>query len=81
MVKLKIIIRSGALVLRISENKYRFYKNVEYLLKGSPNLRDWKADKEQFSGYSPFHDIKGRLYIPYHGRWEGEILYDQGLYL
>ena len=81
MVKLKIIIRSGALVLRISENKDRFYKNVEYLLKGSPDLKHWKADKEQFSGDPPFHDIKGRLYIPYHGRWEGEILYDQGLYL
>lgn len=66
MVKLKIIIRSGALALRISENKDRFYKNVEYLLKGSPNLKHWKADKEQFSGHSPFHDIKGRLYIPYH---------------
>ena len=39
MVKLKIIIRSGALVLRISENKNRFYTNVEYLLKGSPNLK------------------------------------------
>lgn len=68
MVKLKIIIRSGALVLRISENKDRFYKNVEYLLKGSPDLKHWKADNEQFSGYPPFHDIKGRLYIPYHGR-------------
>lgn len=56
MVKLKIIIRSGSLVLRISENKDRFYKNVEYLLKGSPDLKHWKADKEQFSGYSPFHE-------------------------
>lgn len=56
MVKLKIIIRSGALVLRISENKDRFYKNVEYLLKGSPDLKHWKADKEQFSGYSPFYE-------------------------
>ena len=55
MVKLKIIIRSGALVLRISENKDRFYKNVEYLLKGNPDLKHWKADREQFSGYSPFY--------------------------
>lgn len=55
MVKLKIIIRSGMLVLRISENKDRFYKSVEYLLKGSPDFKHWKADKEQFSGYSPFY--------------------------
>lgn len=46
MVKLKIIIRSGALVLRISENKDRFYKNVKYLLKGNPDLKHWKADRE-----------------------------------
>lgn len=56
MVKLKIIIRSGRLVLRISENKDRYYKSVEYLLKGSPDLKHWKADKEQFSGYAPFHE-------------------------
>ncbi len=55
MVKLKIIIRSGVLVLRISENKDRFYKSVEYLLKGSPDYKHWKADKEQFSGYSAFY--------------------------
>lgn len=60
MVKLKIIIRSGSLVLRISENKDRFYKNVEYLLKGSPDLKHWKADREQFSGYSPFHEENNR---------------------
>lgn len=45
MVKLKIIIRSGTLVLRIPENKDRFYKSVGYLLKGAPNLKHWKADK------------------------------------
>lgn len=55
MVKLKIIVRSGVLVLRISENKDRFYKSVEYLLKGSPNFKHWKSDMEQFSGYSPFY--------------------------
>ncbi len=56
MVKLKIIIRSCRLVLRISENKDRYYKSVEYLLKGTPDLKHWKTDKEQFSGYSPFHE-------------------------
>lgn len=60
MVKLKIIIRSGSLVLRISENKDRFYKNVEYLLKGNPDFKHWKADKEQFSGYSSFHEDNNR---------------------
>lgn len=56
MVKLKIVIRSGRLVLRISENRDCYYKNVEYLLKGSPELKHWKVDKEQFSGYAPFHE-------------------------
>lgn len=56
MVKLKIIIRSGRLVLRISEDKDRYYKSVGYLLKGSPDLKHWKADKEQFSGYAPFYE-------------------------
>lgn len=61
MVKLKIIIRSGALVLRISENKDRFYKNVEYLLKGTSDFKHWKADKEQFSGYSPFYEENNKI--------------------
>lgn len=38
MVKLKIIVRDGNLVLRISEGKQRFYKSVRHLLKGSPNI-------------------------------------------
>lgn len=63
MVKLKIIIRSGALVLRISENKNRFYKSVEYLLKGFPDFKHWKSDREQFSGYSPFFKKTIRLYM------------------
>ncbi len=51
--KLKFIIRDGALVLRISENKERFYKSVKHLLKGNPNLeRHWNADKERFSSYA-----------------------------
>ena len=50
MVKLKFIVRDGALVLRISENKQRFYKGVKHLLVGSPNIqKHWIADKEKFS--------------------------------
>lgn len=67
MVKLKIIIRSGSLVLRISENKDRFYKNVEYLLKGSPDLKHWKADKEQFSGYSSFYEENNKALAEFKG--------------
>jgi len=53
MVKLKFIIRDDALVLRISENKERFYKSVKHLLKGNPNLeKHWNADKERFSTYA-----------------------------
>lgn len=53
MVKLKFIVRDGALVLRISEGKQRFYKSVKHLLVGSPNVgKHWRADKEKFSNYA-----------------------------
>ncbi|NDV63888.1 tyrosine-type recombinase/integrase [Bacteroides sp. 224] len=53
MVKLKFVIRDNALVLRISENKERFYKSVKHLLKGNPNIqRHWSNDKERFSSYA-----------------------------
>lgn len=53
MVKLKFIVRDGALVLRISEGKKRFYKSVRHLLVGNPNIeKHWKADKEKFSTYA-----------------------------
>lgn len=53
MVKLKFIVRDGALVLRISEGKQRFYKSVKHLLVGNPNIeKHWKADKEKFSTYA-----------------------------
>lgn len=53
MVKLKFIIRDNALVLRISENKQRFYKSVKHLLKGNPNIdRHWSNDKERFTSYA-----------------------------
>ncbi|MDR1121215.1 MAG: hypothetical protein LBM08_09890 [Dysgonamonadaceae bacterium] len=50
MVKLKFITQGKALVLRISENKERFYKSARHLLKGNPNIeRHWNAGKERFS--------------------------------
>ena len=53
MVKLKFIVRSGSLVLRISENKERYYKVVKHILVGNPNVeRHWKADKERFSNFA-----------------------------
>lgn len=53
MVKLKFITRDGALVLRISEGKQRFYKSVKHILIGDPNIeKHWKADKEKFSSYA-----------------------------
>lgn len=55
MVKLKFIIRNGVLSLRISSGKDRYYKRVNHLLQGEPNLKHWKQDQEMFSGYSEFY--------------------------
>ena len=53
MVKLRFIVRSGLLVLRISEGKERYYKSVKNILIGNPNIeRHWKADKEKFSNFA-----------------------------
>lgn len=53
MVRLKFIVLDGSLVLRISEEKKRFYKSVAHLLKGNPNLeKHWNSDKERFSSYA-----------------------------
>ena len=50
MVKLRFIILDGVLVLRISENKKRYYRRVGHLLVGNPNLeKHWDAKKERFS--------------------------------
>lgn len=53
MVRLKFIIRSGALVLRISEGKERYYRKVHSLLVGNPDIKYWDAGKEKFSYRSP----------------------------
>ncbi|MDD6210103.1 MAG: hypothetical protein PUB21_05815 [Bacteroidales bacterium] len=53
MVKLKFIIRDGSLVLRISENKDRYYKSPGHLLQGNPNIqKHWNGDKERFTCYA-----------------------------
>lgn len=49
MVRIKYIIRNGALVLRISEGKERFYKTTNHQLVGCPNLKYWDANKERFN--------------------------------
>lgn len=50
MIRLRYIIRSGSLVLRISERKDRYYKNVMHMLVGSPDLKYWDVTRERF-GY------------------------------
>ena len=61
MVKLKFIIRNGVLALRISEGKERYYKRVAHLMKGQPDLKHWKQDKELFSGYAEFYKENNQI--------------------
>lgn len=49
MVRLKFIIRSGSLVLRISEGKERYYRKVHSLLVGNPDIKYWDENKERFT--------------------------------
>lgn len=49
MIRLKYIIRSETLVLRISEGKDHYYKRVSHLLLGDPNLKYWDATRERFT--------------------------------
>lgn len=55
MVKLKFVIRDGVLSLRIYTGKFRYYRHVGHLMKGRPDLKHWRQDKEMFSGYSEFY--------------------------
>jgi len=62
MVKLKFVVRNDNLVLRISENKERFYKSVKHLLEGNPNVeRHWNNDKEKFSSYAASFTENNRI--------------------
>lgn len=49
MVRLRFIIRSGTLVLRISEGKERYYRKVHSLLVGNPDIKYWDNRKEKGS--------------------------------
>lgn len=54
MVKLKFIVRSSVLVLRVSEGKQRFYKSVKHLLIDNPDVEKyWLDGKERFSRSAP----------------------------
>lgn len=65
MVKLRFIVRTGVLVLRISGGKERYYKRVTGLLKGAPDIKHWKADKEQFCGYAEFYKKNNQILADY----------------
>ena len=52
--------RGGVLVLRISEAKVRFYKRVEYLLVGTPNLKHFNQDKQKFTAYAVSYNENNR---------------------
>lgn len=50
MVKLRFVVRNGALFLRISEGKERFYRTVNSVLVGNPNIeKHWDNAKEKFT--------------------------------
>lgn len=53
MVRLRFIIRSGTLVLRISEGKERYYRKVHSLLVGNPDIKYWDNRKEKFNYRCP----------------------------
>lgn len=65
MIRLKYIIKSGSLVLRIGERKERYYKNVMHMLIGSPGLKYWDITKERFgyrcSNYIENNEISERF--------------------
>lgn len=66
MVKLKFILRNGVLVLRISQNKDRYYKRVGYLLTGNPDVgKHWQPDKERFSSRSLDYEENNKVLAEY----------------
>ncbi|MDR1624134.1 MAG: hypothetical protein LBS04_04085 [Tannerellaceae bacterium] len=74
MVKLKFIIRDDALVLRISENKQRYYKSVKHLLKGNPNIdRHWNNDKERFTSYAVSYAENNQILDDFKGFYQSLI--------
>ncbi len=75
MVKLKIIVRDGSLVLRISEGKQRFYKSVRHLLKGAPNVeKHWNADKERFTSYAVSYSENNKILEDFKANYSKLVL-------
>jgi len=75
MVKLKIIVRDGNLVLRISEGKQRFYKSVRHLLKGAPNIeKHWNADKERFTSYAVSYSENNKILEDFKANYSKLVL-------
>lgn len=67
MVKLRFIIRTGVLALRISEGSERYYKRVTHLLQGCQDLRHWKQDKEMFSARAEFYKENNQILKDFKG--------------
>ena len=66
MVKLKFVVRNDNLVLRISENKERFYKSVKHLLEGNPNVEFCIfGSKDQFASAAKVSPIQAENIIQY----------------
>lgn len=65
MVRLKFVIKEDSLVLRISECKERFYKQVKYLLIGTPDLKYWDAAREVFTHRSPSYAENNKVLADY----------------
>ena len=62
MIRLKYIIRSETLVLRISEGKDHYYKRVSHLLLGDPNLKYWDATRNDSHIETPL-TLKITIYL------------------
>lgn len=80
MVKLKFIVKDGSLVLRISENKVRFYKSVMHLLIGGPNIeKHWSSDKEKFTSYAVSYMENNKILAEYKSNYVGLVMEHPGL--
>ena len=63
MVRLKFIIRSGSLVLRISEGKERYYKKVHSLLTGNPDIKYWDSRRNRQTLWGGCTDANPKLLL------------------
>lgn len=66
MVKLRFVVRSGKLVLRISENKERFYRSVDKVLIGDPQIpKHWDDGKERLTRCAAYYKENNALLKDY----------------